>query len=126
MNLSKREYIALELLKEIVKVNIDDAVNTAYLLADEFIGKSSDSHTIEKHNIFKSHVEELQMSVRTTNCLLASGIRSVGELVSYRDMELLQVKNLGKKSREEIVLVLSSLGLRLDMKEPDIILFSEL
>ncbi len=64
----------------------------------------------EKYNL---PVEQLDLSVRTMNCLRRSGITSVGELVSKKPKELLKLRNFGQKSYEEIVEKLKSLDLTL-------------
>lgn len=60
-------------------------------------------------------VEELELSVRAYNCLKAANIKSVGELVSKTESEMLKYRNFGKKSLNEIKDVLTKLGLYLGM-----------
>ncbi|MBI5090963.1 MAG: DNA-directed RNA polymerase subunit alpha, partial [Candidatus Hydrogenedentes bacterium] len=60
-------------------------------------------------------VEELELSVRAANCLKAANIRTIGELVSRDESEMLQFHNFGKKSLDEIKAILETMGLRLGM-----------
>ena len=60
-------------------------------------------------------VEELELSVRAANCLKAANIRTIGELVSRDEAEMLQFHNFGKKSLDEIKAILETMGLRLGM-----------
>ncbi|OFW75546.1 MAG: DNA-directed RNA polymerase subunit alpha [Alicyclobacillus sp. RIFOXYA1_FULL_53_8] len=58
-------------------------------------------------------IEELDLSVRSYNCLKRAGINSVGELCSRTEEEMMKVRNLGRKSLEEVVEKLVALGLNL-------------
>ena len=62
-------------------------------------------------------IEEMALSVRATNCLKRAGINTVGELVLLNVEELAMVRNLGRKSREEIMEKLRALGLCLRKKK---------
>jgi DNA-directed RNA polymerase subunit alpha len=66
-------------------------------------------------NLFKS-VDELELSVRSANCLQNANIRTIGELVQRTEAEMLKTKNFGRKSLNEIKEVLQSMGLQLGMK----------
>ena len=65
-------------------------------------------------NLFKS-VDELELSVRSANCLQNANIRFIGELVQKTEAEMLKTKNFGRKSLNEIKETLSGLGLSLGM-----------
>jgi DNA-directed RNA polymerase subunit alpha len=65
-------------------------------------------------NLFKS-VEELELSVRSANCLQNANIRYIGELVQKTEAEMLKTKNFGRKSLNEIKELLTSMGLSLGM-----------
>jgi DNA-directed RNA polymerase subunit alpha len=60
-------------------------------------------------------VDIIELSVRASNCLKAAKIKTIGELVSKSEEELLNFKNFGKKSLDEIVERLKELGLSLNM-----------
>ncbi len=66
-------------------------------------------------SLFKS-VEDLELSVRSTNCLKNAGIQYIGELVQKTEMEMLKTKNFGKKSLNEIKDMLVEMGLNLGSK----------
>lgn len=69
-------------------------------------------------NLFKS-VDELELSVRSANCLKNAGIHLIGELVQRSEAEMLKTKNFGRKSLNEIKEILSEMGLNLGMKLDD-------
>ncbi len=66
-------------------------------------------------NLFRS-VDELELSVRSANCLQNANIRTIGELVQRTEAEMLKTKNFGRKSLKEIKEILSEMGLSLGMK----------
>jgi DNA-directed RNA polymerase subunit alpha len=66
-------------------------------------------------NLFRS-VDELELSVRSANCLQNANIRFIGELVQRSEGEMLKTKNFGRKSLNEIKEVLQSMGLSLGMR----------
>ena len=66
-------------------------------------------------NLDKS-VEELELSVRSYNCLKNANIRTIRELVGKTETEMLKTKNFGRKSLNEIKEILTSMGLSLGMK----------
>lgn len=74
------------------------------------------SDELEKmqENLSRS-VEELELSVRASNCLKNAGIKTIGELVQKSESEMLKTKNFGRKSLNEIKEMLSGMGLSLGM-----------
>ncbi len=66
-------------------------------------------------NLFRS-VDDLELSVRSANCLKNANIRYIGELVAKTEAEMLKTKNFGRKSLNEIKEILSEMGLNLGMK----------
>lgn len=66
-------------------------------------------------NLYKS-VEDLELSVRSANCLRNADIKYIGELVQKSEAEMLKTKNFGRKSLNEIKQLLSEMGLSLGMK----------
>ena len=66
-------------------------------------------------NLFRS-VDELELSVRSANCLQNANIRYIGELVQRTEGEMLKTKNFGRKSLNEIKEVLESMGLQLGLQ----------
>jgi DNA-directed RNA polymerase subunit alpha len=72
---------------------------------------------IEKVNeVLNRSVEELELSVRSYNCLKNANIQTIGELVQRTEAEMLRTKNFGRKSLNEIKEILASMGLMLGMK----------
>jgi len=73
----------------------------------------------EKQDLMKrlsKPISELELSVRSSNCLAEANIRTIGDLVKKKETEMLKYKNFGKKSLNEINAILSSMGLHLGME----------
>jgi DNA-directed RNA polymerase subunit alpha len=66
-------------------------------------------------NLFRS-VDELELSVRSANCLQNANIKTIGDLVLKTEAEMLKTKNFGRKSLKEIKEILAEMGLSLGMK----------
>src|SRR6059058_1341179 len=81
----------------------------------ESSSSSDDKPEIKNENLNRS-VEELELSVRSYNCLKNANIQTIGELVQKSEAEMLKTKNFGRKSLNEIKEILSSMGLSLGMK----------
>ena len=64
-------------------------------------------------------VDELELSVRSYNCLKNANIRTIGELVIKTEVEMLKNKDFGRKSLNEIKEILSEMGLSLGMRDDD-------
>ena len=64
----------------------------------------------------KMPVTELELSVRSANCLEKAKIKTIGELVSKTESEMLKYRNFGKKSLNEIIGILNTMGISLGMK----------
>jgi len=91
-------------------VNLDDSLDQPLdLPADQARGAASNE------NLDKS-VEELELSVRSYNCLKNANIRTIRELVQKTEPEMLKTKNFGRKSLNEIKEILQSMGLSLGMR----------
>ncbi|MCX7634897.1 MAG: DNA-directed RNA polymerase subunit alpha [Syntrophales bacterium] len=77
----------------------------------------SEGQTNEVINeLLKRHVDELELSVRSANCLKNAGINLIGELVQKTEAEMLKTKNFGRKSLNEIREILAEQGLSFGMK----------
>ena len=79
-------------------------------------GVSGDTQQINRYLLKK--VDELELSVRSANCLKNDNIIYIGDLVGKTEAEMLRTPNFGRKSLNEIKEVLSSMGLRLGMEIP--------
>ena len=80
--------------------------------------EEAESTTTEDHGLTKTMarpVEEMELSVRAANCLKAAEIKTIGELVSRTEPEMLAFHNFGKKSLDEIKAILETMGLSLGM-----------
>ena len=64
-------------------------------------------------------VDELELSVRSANCLQNANIKFIGELVQKSENDMLKTKNFGRKSLNEIKEILAEMGLSLGMKLDD-------
>lgn len=67
----------------------------------------------KKNHVLETVIEDLDFSVRTYNCLKRAGINSIGDLVARSEEDMMKVRNLGKKSLEEVIQKLEELGLSL-------------
>ena len=65
----------------------------------------------KKEKVLEMTIEELEMSVRSFNCLKRAGIDTVEDLINRTEEDMIKVRNLGKKSLEEVIQKLHSLGL---------------
>jgi len=94
---------------------------TLFINFDEQIEPKPDTQTEERQapqfndNLYRS-VEELELSVRSANCLKNADINKIYQLVSKTEPEMLKTKNFGRKSLNEIKEVLTEMGLSLGMK----------
>ena len=80
----------------------------------EFMGAEGGSEDAFYHKLSQP-VSELELSVRSANCLSEARIKTIGELVSRSEAEMLKYRNFGKKSLNEIKEKLTALGLSLGM-----------
>lgn len=71
----------------------------------------------KKEKVLEMTIEELDMSVRSFNCLKRAGIDTVEDLTNRTEEDMIKVRNLGKKSLEEVIQKLHSLGLSLKKEE---------
>ncbi len=99
---------------KIIKEQISVFINFDEQISDDSGLGSNDSGEFNE-NLFKS-IDDLELSVRATNCLRSANIALVGELVQRSENEMLKTKNFGKKSLDEIKNVLLDMGLDFGMK----------
>jgi DNA-directed RNA polymerase subunit alpha len=99
---------------KILKEQLDPFINFEEI--EEVEEEEAEEETEQvNENLFKS-VDELELSVRSANCLKNAGIHLIGELVQRSEAEMLKTKNFGRKSLNEIKEILSEMGLTLGMK----------
>ncbi len=91
-------------------INLTDEVDDVEIMVEK--------EEEEKDKILDTTIEELELSVRSSNCLKRAGINNVGELTEKTEDDLMKVRNLGKKSLQEIKDKINELDLKL--KEPEV------
>jgi DNA-directed RNA polymerase subunit alpha len=104
---------ALGLAAKLLKDHMTIFINFEEELETEARGEEKPQ--IKNENLNRS-VEELELSVRSYNCLKNANIQTIGELVQKTEAEMLKTKNFGRKSLNEIKEILASMGLSLGMK----------
>ena len=72
---------------------------------------------VKKEKVLEMTIEELDLSVRSFNCLKRAGIDTVEDLINRTEDDMIKVRNLGRKSLEEVIQKLNSLGLTLKKEE---------
>jgi len=102
--------IAAKILKDQLSVFI-----TFEEAADEEAVEKSESKPLFNENLFKT-VDELELSVRSANCLKNADIKYIGEMVQKTEQEMLRTKNFGRKSLNEIKEILRNMSLDFGMK----------
>jgi DNA-directed RNA polymerase subunit alpha len=102
--------MASKLLKDHMSIfiNFEEVPEQAEEISERGLDKMSE--------VLNRSVEELELSVRSYNCLKNANIQTIGELVCKSEAEMLKTKNFGRKSLNEIKEILASMGLGLGMK----------
>ena len=90
-------------------VDLSDEARTAEIMIER--------EETKKEKVLEMTIEELDMSVRSFNCLKRAGIDTVEDLTNRTEEDMIKVRNLGKKSLEEVIQKLHSLGLDLKKEE---------
>ena len=99
--------LAAKVLNEHLKLFID--LSEVAQSAEVMIEKEDD----EKEKVLEMSIDELELSVRSYNCLKRAGINTVEELTNRTSEDLMKFRNLGRKSLEEVLAKLKELGLEL-------------
>ena len=89
----------------------------AKIMSDHLSLFIKDNQTSDKSKILEMTIEELDLSVRSFNCLKRAGINTVEDLANKTQDDMIKVRNLGKKSLDEVIAKLESLGLSLKEEE---------
>ena len=105
---------ALSLSSKIMKEQLQVFINFDESVEPDETQETSSTPKLNE-NLFRS-VDDLELSVRSANCLKNANIRYIGELVTRSEAEMLKTKNFGRKSLNEIKELLSEMGLSLGMK----------
>ena len=99
--------LAAKVLSEHLNLFIDLSENAK--MVDVMVEKTDD----EKEKVLEMNIDELELSVRSYNCLKRAGINTVEELTNKTSEDIMKVRNLGRKSLEEVLAKLKELGLSL-------------
>ena len=100
--------LAANLLVEHLKLFVDLSENAR--LVDVMVESTTD----EKEKVLEMNIDELELSVRSYNCLKRAGINTVQELINKTPEDMMKVRNLGRKSLDEALAKLKELGLSLN------------
>ncbi len=103
--------LAAKVLSEHLSLFID--LSESAKSAEVMIEKEDD----EKEKVLEMNIDELELSVRSYNCLKRAGINTVEELCNHTPEDMMKVRNLGRKSLEEVLTKLKELGLSLNPSE---------
>ena len=103
--------LAAKVLSEHLNLFIDLSENAK--TAEVMIEKEDD----EKEKVLEMNIDELELSVRSYNCLKRAGINTVEELTNKTSEEMMKTRNLGRKSLEEVLAKLKELGLQLSSSD---------
>ena len=103
--------LAAKVLSEHLSLFIDLSENAK--TAEVMIEKEDN----EKEKVLEMSIDELELSVRSYNCLKRAGINTVAELINRTPEDMMKVRNLGRKSLEEVLAKLKELGLQLNQGE---------
>ena len=128
-NITDYDKLTLEVLTN-GTISAKEAVSLAAKILNEhlnlFVDLSDEAKKAEimvereetiKEKVLEMTIEELDMSVRSFNCLKRAGIDTVEDLINRTEEDMIKVRNLGKKSLEEVIAKLHSLGLELKKEE---------
>ncbi len=103
--------LAAKVLCEHLNLFVDLSENAK--AAEVMVEKEDD----EKEKVLEMNIDELELSVRSYNCLKRAGINTVEELTNKTPEDMMKVRNLGRKSLEEVLAKLKELGLSLNSSE---------
>ena len=103
--------LAAKVLSEHLNLFIDLSENAK--TAEVMVEKENN----EKEKVLEMNIDELELSVRSYNCLKRAGINTVEELCSRTSEDMMKVRNLGGKSLEEVLAKLKELGLQLNSSD---------
>ena len=105
-----------EAISQSAKILIDQLYVFVNLDEEEVVGEiipKTEETGSQKEKILEMNIEELDLSVRSYNCLKRAAVNTVEDLVNKTEDDMMKVRNLGRKSLEEVIYKLKSLGLSL-------------
>lgn len=107
---------AVAMAAKLLKDHMSIFINFEEAPEEDLDFPSSDDERLMEQ--FSRSVDELELSVRSYNCLKNANIKSIGDLVTRSEAEMLKTKNFGRKSLNEIKDILAEMGLSLGMEIP--------
>ena len=108
---------AVSLASMLLKEHLTIFIESEESIVGEAVDESLDPSGIDL--LLSRNIDELDLSVRSANCLKNARIHTLRDLVRRSEGEMLETKNFGKKSLDEVTEILGQLGLRLGMDVPD-------
>lgn len=106
---------ALSLAAKVLSVHLDSFIDLSeHAKTAEIMVEKEDN---EKEKVLEMSIDELELSVRSYNCLKRAGINTVEELTNRTAEDMMKVRNLGRKSLEEVLSKLHELGLSLKQSD---------
>ena len=90
-------------------INLSDTAQSAEVMIEP--------QNVAQETVLQMNIDELELSVRSYNCLKRAGINTVEELCNKTSEDMMKVRNLGRKSLEEVLAKLKELGLQLSARE---------
>ena len=120
-----RGYVPCDRNKQIMDLPIGtiaiDSIYTPVLKVNYTVGNNKEIMVEKdddgKEKVLEMTIEELDLSVRSFNCLKRAGINTVEDLIGKSEEDMMKVRNLGRKSLDEVIAKLSSLGFGLSHEE---------
>ena len=109
---SGREIVSLaaKIIEDHIRMFVDLSENFS---RDILIPRESDNH----RKVLEMNIDDMDLSVRSYNCLKRAGIQTVEDLTRRTEDDMLKVRNLGRKSLDEVIAKLESYGLSLKNKD---------
>lgn len=116
---TKGTITATEALSSAARIMMDHLDSFVYIVDDKQVVEEveQDVPQMDNEKFLKQPIEDLEFSVRSYNCLKRSGINTIEDLLNKTEEEMLKVRNLGKKSYDEVISRLNDLGLSLRVED---------
>lgn len=106
---------AVSLAAKVLSVHLNSFIDLSeHAKTVEVMAEKEDN---EKEKVLEMSIDELELSVRSYNCLKRAGINTVEELTNRTSEDMMKVRNLGRKSLEEVLAKLKELGLSLNLSD---------
>ncbi|HOH09080.1 MAG TPA: DNA-directed RNA polymerase subunit alpha C-terminal domain-containing protein, partial [bacterium] len=99
-----------KILRDHIQLFINFDIDT-----EEEESQEVDEESIRIRKLLKMSVDELELSVRSHNCLMAANIKTIGDLVRRDEQEMLKFRNFGRKSLSELAKILEEKGITFGM-----------